>query len=270
VYALLVETTHGQSPSSLIESGQWREWPRKLEAYFLRMYTLPVLALAVLWMLRGLLATLFRRAPAGGGLVFCFVCMGAGYVALFPAGSTLHEYWSMYLIVAFSAAVAFLLNEASRWTLGLATVLLAVFLGMTAWNRYEPLIERKSSHYVKAGEALKRTTQPEDILTVLAVGTEKFHYVYYADRTIHVIEPEDYLADSTRAMEGKWVAVPRDFEGHPIRNFTGAYEQYKKARDQLVRAMSARTEPIEAGPLLLFENRPGKGDRATGAQSSSQ
>jgi 4-amino-4-deoxy-L-arabinose transferase-like glycosyltransferase len=260
VHALWVETTHRQTVGSLVETGLWLEWPRKLEEYFLRMYTLPVLVLAAMWIVPGLVATLGRRAPAGGGLVFCFLCMGAGYVALFPAGSTLHEYWSMYLIVVFSAAIAFLLNEASRWTLGLATAILAVFLGITAWNRYEPLIPYESSHYVVSGEALKQTTAPEDILTVLAKGTERFHYTYYADRTIHVLTPEDYLADPGRALTGKWVVVPKDFEGHPIKNFAGAYEEYEKARDRLVAALAARTEPIEAGPLLLFANRPGEDD----------
>ncbi|MBN2489293.1 MAG: glycosyltransferase family 39 protein, partial [Planctomycetes bacterium] len=168
--ALAVETTGGQSLDALFGEGRWLEWPRRLRGYFATMYTWPVLILAAVWILRAAVAGVFRRAPVASGLVFAYLCMGGGYVLLFPYGSSIHEYWSMYLIPVFCVAAACLLCEASRWTVGVGAAVLAAYLGVHAWNRFEPPIPYESSYYVQAGRALQDRTDPTDTVAVLAIG----------------------------------------------------------------------------------------------------
>lgn len=262
VIAMGVETGISHGILDMFRTGEWVRWPKALKDFFLRMYTFPMLLFTVVYLLRALIGLVVRRPPVGGGLVFAYFCMGAGYVILFPGGSTLHEYWSMYLIPVVAAGTAFILWEVAglithrvprQWLVDVTVTILVLSLGIQAWNRFTPGIEYGASYYVRAGEALRALTGPEDTVAILGNHTEKVFYAYYSDRTIHLLTVEDLLArpEAADRIKGRYVAVPRDFRAHPLRK---ALEPHGAVRDRLREKMSAISPPVDAGPLLLFRN----------------
>jgi len=251
------------------QGGLWAAWAGRLEVYFLRYYTLPLLFLAAFWMVRALLAGAFRRAPAGGGLVFCFVFTGGAYVLLFPAGSAVHEFWSFYLIPALCASVAFLLSETSRWTAAVATSALAIYLGAAAWALYEPEVPHRSAFYVQAGQGLREKTRPADTVTVIGSRTEAYLYAYYGDRTIHYLDPPAIRTDpeALDRAPGRWVAVVKDIDLYRRRTHPSTSEGYEAVLEAVTRRLGPKAEPVVAGPLLLFPI--GAKDRAATASDRS-
>ncbi len=261
-HAWSVETGISQGIVDMFRTGEWIMWPKALKGFFLRMYTLPLLLFTAAYMLRALLGLVFRKPPVGGGLVFAYFCMGAGYVILFPYGSTIHEYWSMYLVPVFAAGTAFILWEVTglithriprQWIVDVTVTILVLSLGIQAWNRFTPGIEYKTSYYVQAGKALRALTGPEDTVAILGNHTETVFYAYYSDRTINLLKVEDLLAKPEAAdrIEGRYVAIPRDLRAHPLRK---ALLSYEVVRDRLRGKMSAVSPPVNAGPLVLFRN----------------
>jgi len=249
------------SSSTFAESGMWAAWAERLGVYFLRYYTPPLLILALFWMARALLAGAFLRAPAGAGFVFCFAFLGVMHVALFPAGSAVHEFWSFYLIPALCASVAFLLSETSRRTATFATAVLAVYLGTAAWDLYEPRVPHDSGFYVQAGRSLEASTRPEDTVTVIGYRTEAYLYSYYGDRTIRYLDPPGVVADPAKLdrVAGRWVAVVKDLDLYRRRTLSHTAGAYQAALDAVIERLSPKSKPVEAGPLLLF--RIGAKDR---------
>jgi 4-amino-4-deoxy-L-arabinose transferase-like glycosyltransferase len=160
------------------------EWLSRTATYHGELFTLPLLALASI----GLGVCLARRQA---GPLVILLSWGLLYIAVFPMGAFVHDYfWTLItpgIVLAAAVGAVTLLEWSSshdpsrgalRWTAALAVLGLSGYCLFVGTSR----IERTRRHQASFGKMLRGITRPDEGL--LSLHPMDMRDKYYADRWV--------------------------------------------------------------------------------------
>jgi 4-amino-4-deoxy-L-arabinose transferase-like glycosyltransferase len=165
-------------PGRPIQAPEVAAWISQIGKTLDNLYTIPVLALAVL-------GAGFTWSKEGRATLWILILWGLAHIFLFPLGAFVHDYWSLYLGPGVSLAAACgLVTIADRTgrrrtlVLSASSVALSLFLLAAGIRRVEALPREP----VVLGPKLRELTSSEE--GVLLLNPIDARDQYYADRVI--------------------------------------------------------------------------------------
>lgn len=256
----------------------WKTWLGFQWRNYERLYTTPIMVLTGGWILVGVLGALCRRVPRGTAIVMSFALMGFGYALMFPVGSAMHEYMTIFAIPAVSVAPALAIHAALRVVRAprVRAALVVVFVGALvgyASTRTVARFDAESApaehpaYYIDSGRAAATVIPATATVTIAGFPAETAHYAFYWDRRTAIVAPAAVAAtlagaaahDGTPSLAGiatDWLAVPRSPADHPI----AAVRRNAALIRKLIEGLGSIARPIDAGPVVLFRiDRPKPG-----------
>lgn len=219
----------------------------RFAAHLLKLYTLPILLLSVVgwWFINRRV----RRQPSpdldtAGGLL-----LGAPlvFIAFFPEGAFIHDYWFMLLLPGIALLAAASLEELFRrgrvavWAGGAITAVLGVYL---TWTSYRDL-PIDTPHYKILGEVMRKHTPVDQVALTCEVENYALHY--YSQRRVfgRVADPMIAgLPQLVRSRERCTFVVP-------LRPF-GPYCLHQKTLEFLQGHYAYVDENTPIGPMRVF------------------